>query len=427
MLSSIGTPKKFLISGINAVLVAVLSGCVSIAPIEPIKNPPLNFRADTSVAVEFLAPTSVGFRCAERGTELFGIPTFHSMACGNGKLITMPDPCKTITAGSYAALMCEGSRVSERPYQDKFQPANGPLVHVGFSGDALELNERRAPRVEAPKASTFLIDFVHPASVAANCVRRGLRLSQPESGTGAFCSDGKVMTAPNPCLASDASWYSRTLCHEMAHANGWASDHPGGSFRSDKSRGINPENVPPPRTIFASLDNLKPASQSPAALALADKETSERKTNDAPFILAQTDTQGAGTQSAASDAAINDQPVIVAVAETAKPKSRFEDLWNAILETWMDTPVLLARANPTIVPGPVLRAPTSVETEASRLQFAAFLDRIESVGLEIRQTWAGSIQAEHDTRLQMDEPQKTPDAPTLLRGRFGPLDRLHNL
>lgn len=226
MLWYIATPKTFFIAGLNAVCVAVLSGYVSIAPIEPIKNPPLNFRADTSVAVEFLAPTSVGFRCAERGTELFGIPTFHSMACGNGKLITMPDPCMTFTAGDYAALMCEGSRAAQLPRQDRTKPTNGLLVHASFSSDALRLNERRAPRIEPSGANKLLIEFVHPASVVANCVSRGLRLSEPEGSAGAFCSDGKVMTAPNPCLAGSASWYSRTLCHEMAHANGWASDHP---------------------------------------------------------------------------------------------------------------------------------------------------------------------------------------------------------
>jgi|GEM_PF-2337860 len=314
--------------------------------------------------------------------------------------------------------MCEGSRISERADLDTFEPAKGPLVHIGFSGDALELNERRAPRVEAPKASTFLIDFVHPASVAANCARRGLRLSQPEGGAGAFCSDGKMMTAPNPCLASSASWYSRTLCHEMAHANGWASDHPGGSFRSDKSRGVDPENVPPPRTIYASLDNLKPASQSPAALAQADNQSPDRRTSDTPIILAQTNPQDAGAQGDASDRAVNEQTVIMAGAETEKPKGKFEDLWNAILEVWLDTPGSLARANPTIVP---------VEAEASRLQFGALLDRIESVGLEIKQTWASSIEAERDAGVQSDKPEKAPDGPSSLRGRFGALDRLHNL
>ncbi|MBI1399405.1 hypothetical protein [Hyphomonas sp.] len=67
-------------------------------------------------------------------------------------------------------------------------------------------------------------------------------------------------------------WYARTLCHEMAHANGWAMDHPGGSFTSDKMAGINPQDVPPPREVLKALvssEVFRPASESPAYLAWA--------------------------------------------------------------------------------------------------------------------------------------------------------------
>jgi hypothetical protein len=67
-------------------------------------------------------------------------------------------------------------------------------------------------------------------------------------------------------------WYPRTLCHEMAHANGWAMNHPGGSFLSDARAGVDPNDVPPPRALLAALPKsgvLRPASESPAYLAYA--------------------------------------------------------------------------------------------------------------------------------------------------------------
>lgn len=102
--------EKFQRRSLPALLAAGLfglTGCVSVAPLEPFKNPPTYFRSDNAVDVEFLSPAVVGVRCAERGTAFYGMPVFHAMACGNGKLITMPDPCSTFTGGAYAALACD--------------------------------------------------------------------------------------------------------------------------------------------------------------------------------------------------------------------------------------------------------------------------------------------------------------------------------
>ena len=102
--------EKFQRRSLPALLAAGLfglTGCVSVAPLEPFKNPPTYFRSDNAVDAEFLSPAVVGVRCAERGTAFYGMPVFHAMACGNGKLITMPDPCSTFTGGAYAALACD--------------------------------------------------------------------------------------------------------------------------------------------------------------------------------------------------------------------------------------------------------------------------------------------------------------------------------
>ena len=61
------------------------------------------------------------------------------------------------------------------------------------------------------------------------------------------CGDRLRITITNPCDVENTGWYARTLCHEMAHVNGWPSDHP----------------------THGPLAKIKLASQSPQALALA--------------------------------------------------------------------------------------------------------------------------------------------------------------
>lgn len=85
---------------------SLLAGCMTVAPLEPVKNAPVEFRGDNTVAVEFVSPMLVGARCAQRGANIFGIPQMNSMGCGDGRMITMPNPCQTITSGWYARLLC---------------------------------------------------------------------------------------------------------------------------------------------------------------------------------------------------------------------------------------------------------------------------------------------------------------------------------
>jgi len=263
----------FVVAGLFA-----LSGCVSIGPIEPIKNPPTKFRSDNVVDVEFLNPARVGLRCGERGTQAFGMPVFHAMACGNGKLITMPDPCLTFTGGDYASLICDQrSRQASAPapvpeWQALLQPASYPTA------------ARAAPTPLKPRAGASIpVEFVHPSAVLQRCSTRGLEVSVSGGSGLASCGDAEMMTVPNPCMILEAGWYPRTLCHEMAHANGWSMDHPGGSFLSDARAGVDPGDVPPPRAVLASLASsapLRPASASPAYLAFVAARTPDVRPPD---------------------------------------------------------------------------------------------------------------------------------------------------
>jgi hypothetical protein len=261
--------EKFQRRSLSALLAAGLfglAGCVSVAPLEPIKNPPTYFRSDNAVDVEFLSPAVVGVRCAERGTAFYGMPVFHAMACGNGKLITMPDPCSTFTGGAYAALACD-ARNEAKSLSETISPF---LINASFTvGKKAAREFAEAP---ASEGQAIKVEFVHPASVGQRCFQLGARVVDGEEEGLRMCAGLDRIVLPNPCMQLEGGWYSRTLCHEMAHANGWAMDHPGGSFLSDKLAGVDPADVPPPRAIMASLKSgapLRDASESPIHLAYA--------------------------------------------------------------------------------------------------------------------------------------------------------------
>ena len=243
-----------------------LAGCVSVAPLEPIKNPPTIFRSDNSVDVEFLSPAIVGIRCAERGTAFYGMPVFHAMACGNGKLITMPDPCATFTGGAYAELACD-ARNQAKLLNETISPF---LINASFTLSKTQARELSAANASGERA--IKVEFVHPASVGQRCFLMGAPVVDGEEEGLRMCAGLDRIVLPNPCMQLEAGWYPRTLCHEMAHANGWAMDHPGGSFLSDKRAGVDPTAVPPSRLVMASLSSgapLRKASESPIYLAYA--------------------------------------------------------------------------------------------------------------------------------------------------------------
>lgn len=264
-----------------------LAGCVSVAPLEPIKNPPTNFRSDNAVDVEFLSPAVVGVRCAERGTSFYGMPVFHAMACGNGKLVTMPDPCATFTGGAYAALACE-ARKEAKLLAETVSPF---LINASFTVGKSMSGEQAV--ADALNDRAIKVEFVHPASVGQRCFVLGARVVDGDEEGLSMCAGLDRIVLPNPCMQLEAGWYPRTLCHEMAHANGWAMDHPGGSFLSDKRAGVDPAAVPPSRLVMASLSSgapLRKASESPIYLAYAaarETETVQGGFSAQPAVLSE--------------------------------------------------------------------------------------------------------------------------------------------
>lgn len=194
------------------------TGCVSLQALEPVIEPPAHFRGDNAVSVEFLPALEVGLRCAERGAKFLGLPAINAGACADHRLITMLDPCGTVTAGVYARTLCQARELAAAPHT---APApfralslqRVSLSAVGPQQDAEQASADRAVRVE----------FVHPADVASTCLGRGL--SPPADATGLACVGEGLILAANPCAIPNAGWYERALCHELAHANGWPASH----------------------------------------------------------------------------------------------------------------------------------------------------------------------------------------------------------
>jgi len=98
-----------LFAALIAVMVAIaliISGCTTIQAVEPVINPPGVYQVDTAVRVEFVNPALVGVRCAQRGAKFIGLPAINAGACSDGNLMTVPNPCLTLTGGWYARVMC---------------------------------------------------------------------------------------------------------------------------------------------------------------------------------------------------------------------------------------------------------------------------------------------------------------------------------
>jgi hypothetical protein len=250
---------------------------------------------------------------------MFGMPAFHAMACGNGKLITMPDPCLTITSGPYASGLCEARRA-----ELKIAPSLEEVEALKPVPASFTDRDELTPSFENISAPTKMrrsmrVAFVHPSSVPVLC--DGQNLPVNGDGVGQFCSNGQNLIISNPCMELQSGWYARTLCHEKAHANGWAQNHPGGSFRSDEAAGVDSDNVPPPRMLLAKLSEgaeLRPASASPAAIALAESKAE-------PVILAsiepadvETGTTKAVLEAPIDVAALNLTPAVITVTSLAE-------------------------------------------------------------------------------------------------------------
>ena len=241
-----------LIMGASALL--VLPGCISLQAIEPVMEPPSQFKADVTVPVEFALPGAIGFRCAERGTTFLGLPGINSGACADRTLVTMLDPCMTLTAGPYAQTLCESlkqQRIEAKPAPDMIevraaQPAPG-LVKASFSASSKPAVPVQPRTPELSAWDNVVVEFVDSGDVEMRCAERGAKMAASHAGVMS-CADRLMVTVANPCTSEEQSWYTRTLCHELGHVNGWPADHP---------------------AHYQHLV-LKPASESPQALALAN-------------------------------------------------------------------------------------------------------------------------------------------------------------
>lgn len=238
------------------------SGCLSIQAIEPVIDPPGYFQADVTVPVEFISPMSIGLRCAERGAKFLGLPGLNSGACADADLVTMPDPCMTLTAGDYAKVLCEGIAIAvaetrqTQPSAPQIAKPTSPtgfpqLTRIGYHSETFSQAAPKTTVSARPTQSAPLVEFVASDQLAFRCAERGAKFTSAQAFGAAACADTSLITMANPCGHEAESWYARTLCHELAHANGWPADHGPG--------------VPP---------GIRLASQSPKALA--NKATAEK-------------------------------------------------------------------------------------------------------------------------------------------------------
>ncbi len=144
-----------------------LAGCMSVQALEPVEAPPLAFRGNATVDVEFVAPPMIGARCAQRGARFLGLPAFNAGACADETLVTLPNPCLTFTGGDYASSLCTLLSAANKD-------GRSSTVSIAFT------------------------DLDHG-------------------------SEG-IAAAPNPCTRE--GWYARLACHELGHVNGWAGAEP---------------------------------------------------------------------------------------------------------------------------------------------------------------------------------------------------------
>jgi hypothetical protein len=225
-------------------------GCVSIQAIEPVTPPPLVYHSDVTVGVEFMLAGQVGLRCAERGVKFLGLPGINSAACADANLVTMLDPCMTISAGAYAKSMCAArSTLSSLAGPPQF-PRPAGLLSVSLKPDHPHTGIHPYDSAVAHEGAVRF-NFVSPDLLVQHCRQQDLQLSgEPDSP---YCVGAGMITLGNPCRSSRPGWYERTLCHELAHVNGWPADHRSGSLNHALPR----------------------ASQSPEAVGFAARNATE--------------------------------------------------------------------------------------------------------------------------------------------------------
>jgi hypothetical protein len=82
-----------------------------------------------------------------------------------------------------------------------------------------------APFVQRPPAryqadTTVVVRLHRTEAIAGDCAALGADANPRTVG----CFAGLGIQLPNPCGWPDP--YAQVFCHELAHANGWARNHP---------------------------------------------------------------------------------------------------------------------------------------------------------------------------------------------------------
>jgi len=210
-----------LLFGLSAIALTVQSGCITVQAIEPVQAPPVSFQDDVLTRIEFMHPTQIGLRCSERGAEFLGMPALSAGGCADRNLITMIDPCKTFTAGRYAAELCQLMTA----YGDLRAMPGANLGAVSYTDDTvISAAQTLQSAAQSMPSPSIRIDFVSADEIAFQC--RSADGNSPIAEGPLVCRVGDRLVASNPCTANAPSWYERTLCHEIGHVNGWPSNHP---------------------------------------------------------------------------------------------------------------------------------------------------------------------------------------------------------
>jgi hypothetical protein len=144
-------------------------------------------------------------------------PGINASACANASLVTMLDPCMTITAGSYAEAVCAARLAATPRPSDATSNSAGQLVRISSSSGKSSQPTRNGVD------DAIRVNFVDQVQLAATCQAQNLQLMGEV--TSQYCAGAEVVTLANPCRSPNPGWYERTFCHELAHVNGWAADH----------------------------------------------------------------------------------------------------------------------------------------------------------------------------------------------------------
>jgi hypothetical protein len=93
--------------------------------------------------------------------------------------------------------------------------------------------------------ATVRLEITDQAGIERSC--HALFGAPPAGMRTNACQTGERMIVPNPCRAPQTETYARLLCHELGHANGWASTHGEGGLATRAP--ARPAAAPGPQTL----------------------------------------------------------------------------------------------------------------------------------------------------------------------------------